>query len=85
MDIKIGHYLIVVMNKTSGGLSVKISVAPGDKLIAKDKINCDPVRVGLHINVRYNNRNLTVEDEDSQDAGFTTGSVVPLMVEIRHF
>lgn len=76
--------MLSVMNKTSGGLSAKISAALGDKLIAKDKISYDPNRVGFRVNVKYNTRNLTVEEENSPDTGFATGSVVPLMVEIRH-
>ncbi|NTW25011.1 MAG: DUF4384 domain-containing protein [Lentimicrobium sp.] len=76
--------MLAVMNKTSGGLSAKISAALGDKLIAKDKISYDPNMVGFRVNVKYHTRNLSVEDDGNDDSGFATGSVVPLMVEIRH-
>jgi len=77
--------MLSVMNKTSGGLSAKIAAALGDKLIAKDKIKYEPTRIGFQVNVKYaGSRNLTVEDDDNQSTEYSTGSVVPLMIEIKH-
>ncbi len=72
------------MNKTKGGLSAKIMAALGDKLISKDKIKYDAATVGFQVNVKYDSRNLSVENDDNQSTEFATGSVVPLMIEIRH-
>ena len=72
------------MNKTKGGLSAKIVAALGDKLIAKEKIKYDPAKVGFQVNVTYgSSRNLTVED-DRQNSEVANGTVVPLMIEIKH-
>ncbi|MBK7028506.1 MAG: hypothetical protein IPH45_04540 [Bacteroidales bacterium] len=76
--------MLADMNKTKGGLSAKIIAALGDKLIAKDKIKYDAATVGFQVNVKYSSRNLTVENDDNQSTEFATGSVVPLMIEIRH-
>jgi len=77
--------MLADMNKTSGGLSNKITAALGDKLIAKDKIKYDPTRIGFQVNVKYaGSRNLTVVDDDNQSTEYATGSVVPLMIEIKH-
>lgn len=76
--------MLAAMNQTKGGLSAKIMTALGDKLIAKDKIKYDPSRVGFQVNVTYGgSRNLTVED-DKPDTEVASGTVVPLMIEIRH-
>lgn len=76
--------MLVDMNKTKGGLSAKIMAALGDKLIAKDKIKYNASSIGFQVNVKYGSRNLTVENDDNQSTDFATGSVVPLMIEIRH-
>ncbi|MBK7171732.1 MAG: DUF4384 domain-containing protein [Bacteroidales bacterium] len=76
--------MLADMNKTKGGLSAKIIAALGDKLIAKDKIKYDAATVGFQVNVKYSSRNLTVENDDNQSTEFATGSVVPLMIEIKH-
>jgi len=76
--------MLTEMNKTKGGLSAKIMAALGDKLIAKDKIKYDPATVGFKVNVKYGTRNLSVEDDDSGNTEFASGSVVPLMIEIKH-
>jgi len=76
--------MLADMNKAKGGLSAKIMAALGDKLIAKDKIKYDSNKVGFQVNVKYGTRNLSVENDDNQSTGFATGSVVPLMIEIRH-
>jgi hypothetical protein len=77
--------MLADMNKTKGGLSAKIMAALGNKLIAKDKINYDAAKVGFQVNVKYaGSRNLTVEDDDNHSTEYATGSVVPLMIEIRH-
>ena len=77
--------MLADMNKASGGLSSKITAALGDKLISKDKINYDPTRIGFQVNVKYaGSRNLSVENDDNQSTEFATGSVVPLMIEIKH-
>jgi hypothetical protein len=76
--------MLTSMNKTKGGLSAKIMAALGDKLIAKDKIRYDPAKVGFQVNVTYGgSRNLTVED-DKPNTEVASGTVVPLMIEIRH-
>ncbi|MBK6966510.1 MAG: DUF4384 domain-containing protein [Bacteroidales bacterium] len=77
--------MLADMNKASGGLSSKITAALGEKLIAREKIKYDPSRVGFQVNVKYaGSRNLSVEDESNQTTEFATGSVVPLMIEIKH-
>lgn len=76
--------LLADMNKSKGGLSAKITAALGNKLIDKDKIKYDPSKVGFQVNVAYGSRNLSVEDDDNQSIDFATGSVVPLMIEIKH-
>lgn len=76
--------MLAIMNNQKGGLSAKIMAALGDKLIAKEKINYDPVKVGFQVNVAFGGaRNLTVAD-DPQDSKVAIGTVVPLMIEIRH-
>jgi hypothetical protein len=77
--------MLADMNKTQGGLSAKIIAALGDKLISKDKIKYDAATVGFQVNVKYgSSRNLTVENDDDQITEFASGSVVPLMIEIKH-
>ena len=76
--------MLAAMNQTKGGLSAKIMAALGDKLVAKEKIKYDPSKVGFQVNVTYGgSRNLTVE-EDKQNTEVASGTVVPLMIEIRH-
>jgi hypothetical protein len=76
--------MLASMNQTKGGLSAKIMAALGDKLIAKEKIKYDPSKVGFQVNVTYGgSRNLTVED-DKPNTEVASGTVVPLMIEIRH-
>ena len=70
------------MNKTQGGLSAKIIAALGDKLIAKEKIKYDGNKAGFQVNVNLKSRNLNVADDNNDDAA--TGTVVPLMIEIKH-
>jgi hypothetical protein len=76
--------MLAEINKTKGGLSAKIMAALGDKLIAKDKIKYDPATAGFKVNVKYGSRNLSVENDDSGSTEFASGSVVPLMIEIKH-
>ncbi|MBK7213226.1 MAG: DUF4384 domain-containing protein [Bacteroidales bacterium] len=76
--------MLADMNNTKGGLSAKITAALGDKLIAKDKIKYNPSIAGFQVNVAYGTRNLTVENDNNQSTEYATGSVVPLMVEIKH-
>ena len=74
-----------VMNKTKGGLSAKVIAALGDKLIDKKKIQYDGQRAGFKVNTKAGTRNLTVDDDDDKKNGdVATGSVVPLMIEIKH-
>lgn len=77
------NQMLTDMNNANGGLSSKISAALGNKLIAKDKIKYSPSNAGFQVNVKYGTRNLTVED-DNQSTEYVTGSVVPLMIEIKH-
>ncbi len=74
--------LMSEMNRTSGGLSAKIIAALGDKLIAKDKIKYDPSKAGFQVNISMGSRNLSVDDDNTD--GPAMGSVVPLMVEMKH-
>lgn len=76
--------MLAEMNKTKGGLSAKIMAALGDKLIAKDKIKYNPTSAGFQVNVKYGTRNLSVENDDAENTEFASGSVVPLMIEIKH-
>jgi C1A family cysteine protease len=69
------------MNTMTGGLSHKIKTVLGNKLIDKSKIQYAAEKVGFSTK-GHSTRNLTVTDD--APAGSTTGSVVPLMVEIKH-
>ncbi len=69
------------MNNMKGALSDKIKQVLGSKLIDKSKIEYSKDRVGF-TTVKLSTRNLTVEDDDKPMP--TGGSVVPLMVEIKH-
>jgi hypothetical protein len=69
------------MNNMKGGLSHKIKTVLGNKLIDKSKIQYSADKVGFSTK-GHSTRNLTVTDDD--DKMPTTGSVVPLMVEIKH-
>ena len=75
--------LLEVMNKTSGGLSSKITAALGDELISKDLINYSTSEVGFQVNVKQSTRNLMVSDDVPAHPA-ATGTVVPLMIEIKH-
>ncbi len=75
--------MLEAMNKTKGGLSAKIMAALGDKLIDKKKIQYDKQKVGFSVNIKAGTRNLTVENDD-KNTEVATGSVVPLMIEIKH-
>lgn len=69
------------MNAMKGGLSHKIKTVLGNKLIDKSKIQYASDKVGFSTK-GHSTRNLTVADD--VPAGPTTGSVVPMMVEIKH-
>jgi hypothetical protein len=76
--------LISSMNTAKGGLSAKLIAALGDKLISKNKIKYEGAKVGFSVNVKPGTRNLTVENDSKTNEEPATGSVVPLMVEIKH-
>ncbi|WP_379084483.1 C1 family peptidase [Pedobacter sp. UC225_65] len=67
------------MNSMQGALSTKIKTVLGNKLIDKSKITYNTDKVGFSTK-GHSTRNLTVVDDSKP----TTGSVVPLMVEIKH-
>lgn len=69
------------MNAMKGGLSHKIKTVLGNKLIDKSNIQYAGDKVGFS-SKKLSTRNLKVTDDDP--AKPTTGSVVPLMVEIKH-
>ena len=75
--------MLAAMNQTKGGLSAKIMAALGDKLIDKQKIQYDKQKVGFSVNIKAGTRNLSVENDDTKTE-IATGSVVPLMIEIKH-
>ncbi|WP_295796241.1 C1 family peptidase [Mucilaginibacter sp.] len=68
------------MNGMKGNLSTKIKTVLGNKLIDKANIQYAGDKVGFSTK-KLSTRNLTVTDDDKRP---TTGSVVPLMVEIKH-
>lgn len=70
------------MNGMKGALSDKIKAVLGNKLIDKSKINYTKEQVGFSTK-KLSTRNLSVSDDDD-DAKPTEGSVVPLMVELKH-
>lgn len=70
------------MNGMTDALSNKIKTALGDKLIDKSKIKYSPDAVAFSVNGTAS-RNLTVSDDNS-NVTFSGGTVVPLMVEIKH-
>jgi hypothetical protein len=76
--------LMTSMNAAKGGLSAKIMAALGNKLISKSKIKYEGAKVGFSVNVAPGTRNLTVENDVKTADEPATGSVVPLMVEIKH-
>jgi len=76
--------LMTTMNTAKGGLSAKVMAALGDKLISKSKIKYDGSKVGFSVNVKPGTRNLTVENDSKTNEEPATGSVVPLMIEIKH-
>jgi hypothetical protein len=69
------------MNTMKGGLSYKIKTVLGNKLIDKSNIQYAGDKVGFN-STKLSTRNLQVADD--VPAKPTTGSVVPLMVEIKH-
>lgn len=69
------------MNSMTGALSTKIKTVLGNKLIDKAKITYDTNRVAFSTK-GHSTRNLTVAYD--APATPTTGSVVPLMIEIKH-
>lgn len=73
--------IVSKMNSMQGALSTKIKTVLGNKLIDKSKITYDADKVGFSTK-GHSTRNLKVTDDDPKVA--TTGSVVPLMVEIKH-
>lgn len=70
------------MNTMKGALSDKIKAVLGNKLIDKANIRYAADKVGFSTRP-LSTRNLTVADDDSQPAAMG-GSVVPLMIEIKH-
>lgn len=76
--------LMTTMNAAKGGLSAKVVAALGDKLISKSKIKYDGSKVGFSVNLKPGTRNLTVENDSKTNDEPATGSVVPLMIEIKH-
>ncbi|MCZ2139927.1 MAG: hypothetical protein LC096_00910, partial [Bacteroidia bacterium] len=69
------------MNNMKGALSDKIKAVLGNKLIDKSKIEYFSDRVGFNTK-KLSTRNLMVEDDTPSKV--EGGSVVPLMVEIKH-
>lgn len=69
------------MNTMKGALSDKIKSVLGGKLIDKSKIEYATDKVGFSTK-KLSTRNLTVADDDKPT--ITGGSVVPLMIEIKH-
>jgi hypothetical protein len=69
------------MNNMDGALSTKIKTALGDKLMDKSIINYATDKVGFSVNGTAT-RNLTVDNDNN--TVYTGGTVVPLMVEIKH-
>ena len=72
--------MVSKMNGMTGALSTKIKTVLGGKLIDKSKITYEKTRVAF-TTLKPSTRNLSVEDDAPKN---TTGSVVPLMVEIKH-
>ncbi len=75
--------MAATMNAMSGSLSKKIKVVLGDKLIDKDFIKYDATKPGFQVAGKKGSRNLVVSDDKSDDRS-TSGTVVPLMIEISH-
>ncbi|NVO20697.1 MAG: DUF4384 domain-containing protein [Bacteroidetes bacterium] len=71
------------LNASTGALSSRIVTTLGDKLIPKSEISHLPDVVGFSVNKNYGSRNLMVSDDNS-GSGSTKGTVVPLMIEIKH-
>jgi hypothetical protein len=72
--------LAAKMNGMKGAISTKIKTVLGNKLIDKAKIQYKGDQAGFSTK-GHSTRNLTVEDDSKAP---TTGSVVPLMIEIKH-
>lgn len=66
------------------GLSAKIINSLGKKLIPKDKIKYSPDKVEFSVNITRGTRNLMVEDDIQSNEATSIGTVVPLMIELRH-
>lgn len=71
------------MNNMDGALSAKIKTALGDKLMNKSIIKYSTDKVGFSVN-GIATRNLTVDNDKDNNITYTGGTVVPLMVEIKH-
>ncbi len=72
------------MSNMNGGLSKKIMQALGNKLIDKSEINYDTYQVGFSVN-KTTTRNLMVADDNGDENNTnSTGTVVPLMIELSH-
>lgn len=70
------------MSNMKGGLSKKIKTALGEKLIPKEKINYSPDKVAFTVKGKGTRNLMVSEDEDSNSP--SGGSIVPLMIEIKH-
>lgn len=79
-----GLLLEQMNNSGEKGLSAKIVKALGDKLIPKENISYDQQKAGFIVNKNKSTRNLTVEEDVPQGKPQTSGTVVPVMVEIKH-
>ncbi|TAG30142.1 MAG: DUF4384 domain-containing protein [Sphingobacteriia bacterium] len=75
--------MLVIMNAMSGSLRKKIKAVLADKLIDKDFIKYDANKPGFQVAGKKGSRNLVVSDDKSDNRN-TTGTVVPLMIEISH-
>lgn len=69
------------LNNMNGTLSTKIKNALGNKLMNKSIIKYADVKVGFSVNGTATS-NLTVDNDNNTT--YTGGTVVPLMVEIKH-
>jgi len=70
------------MNGMNGALSTKIKTAVGSRLMDKSVIKYAADKVGFTANGTAT-RNLSVTDDDAKTV-YSGGTIVPLMVEIRH-
>jgi hypothetical protein len=72
--------MLTIMNATKGSLSLKIKKVLGKKLADKNKINYYKDKIAFSINTK-STRNLTVSEDTPVSVD---GSVIPLMIEIKH-